>query len=594
MTDGVQDPVQTSVQATGGPGGFTSERASTLAEVTNAEATPANAATAFAKVADPITPLGHNAGNYYLIPPSGQLRKFSAESLESGRGVKSLLVGQGPDVEAWCIERFSSGDGNWNPRAAGLWIIKSCNEKGVFDPDRADLRSIGVWRDKFGGAVAHCGNCQVGPDGSVSPLQSASIGAIMVGAGAIDQPSFTSIHTNLGLNLLNRIRELWGWKRRVDADIWLGWVAAACLGGFPEWRTHLYVHGSRGSGKSKLLELAAALLGELAGEIVNDATEAGLRQSRNNQARPLLIDEFEPDDNPRNASRQDSMLALFRRMSGGGGGRISRGGADHASKSFRMLGAAYVSSINHIQFEPQDSSRFVVLGLLPIPRQTTPSGGKDKLAEVFELCRKMSSHFRGRMLAQSERWDRTHAAISAKAKSMGADSRQADTASTILTGLDLFLFDGEIDELRLEDLSEPMMAMISAAGGDDEYAEGQDALDYLLCSTLSLDHGLKRTVGELVAAALGKCDCADVVDPEAALARHGVYIYADKEAFAVRSGQQSPVALLYATSKWRKGAHVSALLKINGVEKPSSAVRFGRRGQQRVVTLPASLISSEE
>jgi len=594
MTDGVLGPFQKSVKASDVPNGSIAGKEAVRAAFANAETILAEPAVGVVEGGAPITPLGHNAGNYFFIPPSGQLRKFSAESLEVGRGVRSLLMGQGPDVEAWCLERFSTGDGNWNPRIAGLWIIERCNENGVFDPDRADLRSIGVWRDRLGYAVAHCGDCEVAPDGSVSLLQSASIGAIMIGAGAIEPPSFASISANLRLNLLNRIRELWGWKRSVDADIWLGWVAAACLGGFPEWRSHLYVHGNRGSGKSKLLELAAALLGELAGEIVNDATEAGLRQSRNNEARPLLIDEFEPDDNPRNASRQESMLALFRRMSGGGGGRISRGGADHTSKSFRIVGAAYVSSINHIQFEPQDSSRIVVLGLLPIPRPTAPSGGTDKLTEVFEICRKLSSQFRGRMLSQSERWDRTHAAISAKAKSMGADSRQADTASTILAGLDLFLFDGEIDELRLEDLVVPMKAMIAAGGDDDEYSEGLDALDYLFCSTLTLDHSLKRTVGELLAAALGKCDIADVVEPEAALARHGIYICAEKEGFAVRYGQQSPAAMLYANTKWRKGAHTSALLKIDGVEKPASALRFGRRGQHRVVTVPASYVSGED
>ncbi|OUS36227.1 hypothetical protein A9Q94_10220 [Rhodobacterales bacterium 56_14_T64] len=107
---------------------------------------------------------------------------------------------------------------------------------------------------------------------------------------------------------------------------WLvGWLAAASLGECPEWRVHLYVHGGLGSGKSSLIELAACLLGGLAGEVVNDATEAGLRRSRNNQARPLLIDEFEPDDNPSSVSCQHAMLGLFRRMTSGAGGRMSRG-----------------------------------------------------------------------------------------------------------------------------------------------------------------------------------------------------------------------------------------------------------------------------
>jgi hypothetical protein len=198
------------------------------------------------------------------------------------------------------------------------------------------------------------------------------------------------------------------------------------------------------------------------------------------------------------------------------------------------------------------------------------------------------------MLVQSERWDRTHAAISAKARSIGADTRQADTASTVLTGLDLFLFDGEIDELRLTDLVAPMKAMISGCDGDEESSEGHDALDFLLCSMLSLDHGLRRSVREVLDAAFGKCDSSEIADPEAALARHGILVCSSKNAFAVRSGARSPAATLFANSKWRKGAHVSALLKISGVEKPTSAIRFGRRGQQRVLTVPTTLIFDED
>ena len=51
--------------------------------------------------------------------------------------------------------------------------------------------------------------------------------------------------------------------------------------------------------------LAASMLGEFGGSVLNDATEAGIRQSRNNQARPILIDEFEPDQSVRNGSKQD-------------------------------------------------------------------------------------------------------------------------------------------------------------------------------------------------------------------------------------------------------------------------------------------------
>ncbi|MEC8196563.1 MAG: hypothetical protein VX228_09650 [Pseudomonadota bacterium] len=256
-----------------------------------------------------ITPLGHDGGQYYLIAPSGQLRKFSAEALEAGRGVRALFIGSNPEIENWCHAMFAARDNGWCPKKAGLWIIEQCNAKGVFDRSRTDLRSIGVWRDEKAGAVSHCGDRIIFPDGQTFTLTDQPTKHIMVGAAPITTPDLNRLPLDTIKSLLHDIQRLWGWKRPEDAEIWLGWIAAACLGGFPDWRAHLYVHGSRGSGKSKLIELAACLIGDLAGEVVNDATEAGIRQSRNDQARPLLVDEFEPEENPRHASRQGNMLA---------------------------------------------------------------------------------------------------------------------------------------------------------------------------------------------------------------------------------------------------------------------------------------------
>ncbi|WP_164658140.1 hypothetical protein [Tropicibacter sp. Alg240-R139] len=542
----------------------------------------------------PIVPLGHNGGQYYFIPPCGQLRRMTAEALEAGRGVRSLFAGSGPEVDKWCHSEFPIRDNGWCHKQAGLWIIERCNAKGVFDPSSADLRSIGVWRDEGDCAVAHCGDQLALPGGQFFPVATHYPKHITVGARPIVKPDFASLPFDGLKNVWHEIERLWGWQREVDPIIWFGWVAAASLGGFPEWRSHLYVHGSRGSGKSKLIELAACLLGDLSGDVVNDATEAGLRQSRNNQARPLLIDEFEPDDNPRNSSRQDNMLALFRRMSGGGGGRISRGGSDHSPVSFRMLGSAYVTSINHIHLEPQDRSRFAVMELRPLPRCNDPMAAARDLGRLFSVCKDLSARFRGRMLHQSERWDKTHGVIAAKAQSIGADARQAATAATTLAGFDLALFDGEIDRLRLDDLQAPMEALINDSAEADEGSEGRDVLDQLLSASLSLDHGIKRTIRELIISAVSEEPLYGVDDAEGALRRHGIYLYGVGRYLALRTGKSTPTAKLYADTKWRNGAHASALQKLDGVERPKSAIRFSPNEQHRVVLVPFACLGLEE
>ena len=545
---------------------------------------------------DPIVPLGHKNGTYFFISPSGELRSMKAESLEAGRGVKALFSGVNEEVESWCFLNFSSSKSDWSPKEAGHWIIKECNTRGIFDPTTADMRSIGVWRDDKAKAIAHCGDAVISADGAVIPLADHRARFIAIGAAPINRPADNQASAAEMHEIFEKMRTSWGWRGPYDADIFVGWLAAAALGGFPDWRAHLYVHGSRGSGKSKLIELAAKLLGDLAGDVVNDATEAGLRQSRNDQARPMLIDEFEPDDNARNGARQDSILALFRRMSGGAGGRISRGSADHSSVSFRSLGAAYDTSINHIHLEPQDRSRFVMLQLDSLPRLTNPTRSAEALDALEKLASNISLRFLTRMLAGSCRWDKTHTAISAEVRGLGFDARQANTAATILAGRDIAFFDGEIGPERLRELKPLFPELLDETGDAAVESEGQDALNHLLGSKLQLDRGIKRTVGELLEGVIADQSVPEVSDPKGALAREGIHVLMEKEQVALRTGKTGQLARLYADTKWQNGAHVSALLKLDGVTRPENPVRVNNNAKQRVilVDVPCLCLSGDE
>ncbi len=340
--------------------------------------------------------------------------------------------------------------------------------------------------------------------------------------------------------------------------------------------------GKRGSGKSTLLEAAACLLGDLSGEPWNDATSAGLRQARNNQARPLLIDEFEPDGSSTTSAKQKALIALARAMSGGSGGRIARGSADHSAVSFRMVGATYVTSINHIQLEPQDRSRFAILQLNALPKTGHPEQSQLKLEQLLKKLRDLSARFRGHMLKQSSRWDRTVAKIKARAMSLGADARQAETAAAILAGLDLALFKGDIDELRLEDLMEPLSVLIGDPDEAEEESEGQQALDFLLSRLVRVDHGLERSVQELITAAIKGKSIDGVVDPVSFLDRYGIYVLKRKSRVALWCSTSSQLTKVFSGSKWADGACKTALKQLDGVEEPKNAVRiYGR--QKRVL-----------
>jgi hypothetical protein len=154
--------------------------------------------------------------------------------------------------------------------------------------------------------VAHCGDELVYADGRVQPAGWIEGRIVWPAAPATERPASTAADLDDGRGLGEGIRGGWGWKREHDADLWLGWLGVAPLGGFASWRPGILVTGPRGSGKSELMEIAAAVLGAMARPVLNGATEAGLRQGGNGQARAMLLDEAEPDRTAYRCSRSSA------------------------------------------------------------------------------------------------------------------------------------------------------------------------------------------------------------------------------------------------------------------------------------------------
>src|SRR3546814_10759108 len=80
---------------------------------------------------------------------------------------------------------------------------------------------------------------------------------------------------------------------------WLlaGWIAIAVICGALNWRPHVWLTGSSGSGKSWLLDnVIRPLIGAIAVYCQSNSTEAGIRQTLATDARPVLFDEAESED----------------------------------------------------------------------------------------------------------------------------------------------------------------------------------------------------------------------------------------------------------------------------------------------------------
>lgn len=538
----------------------------------------------------PIRPLGRDGERYFFLTAQGQMRVLSATGLEKRANIVDLFVGCG-DPDRWLgqigpSKRKRDDGSTWNPSVACDWLMAACAARPLFDPE-TPVRSYGTWRGEGGAAVANTGAHLHHALGVIDPAGDIIGGAIYPAAPGRGAPADDPADPGEVRAILTEVAALWSWARPTDADAWLGWVGLAMLGAFPDWRPHLWVTGRRGSGKSELMDLAHRLLGPMSPGVLTNVSEAGLRQSANDQARPFLLDEAESGHR---AEDMGEVLRLFRHMSGGEGSRVVRGSANHVAVTFRLVGSGYLSSILSVELEPQDRSRFVMLGLGALPRDADAR----RLDRLARRAASMGPALWRRMLWASPRWDAAWARWRALARGLGADSRDAATVGAILAGWDLMLHDGP-DEAR-EDLARAIAApLVADALAAAEEGEGEKCLRRIMASLIQKGGGGTVPVFQLVSDLLdGMAGAPDApldsrVDQQQ-LRTAGMRMARDpasgRPCLWIVSGAHPWLDRALAGTRWAAGGHRQALLMLDGVAPHPAPQRIGAK--QRVLVIPAA------
>ena len=105
----------------------------------------------------PVQALGHDAGQYFYITPSAQMREF-ADRHHREQQLDALFDG---NVE-WPCRAFAKCSSHGDPvghNEAELrrYLMRQCVVQGFFVSARS-LRGPGVWRDDNEGLIVHAGN----------------------------------------------------------------------------------------------------------------------------------------------------------------------------------------------------------------------------------------------------------------------------------------------------------------------------------------------------------------------------------------------------------------------------------------------------
>ncbi len=444
--------------------------------------------------AAPFECLGVQGETWWFRDSYHQVIGVNASRLSQRGPLTVLLAG---DADGWAARQWPEYDreglrtGDYSPRKVHKAIAARMLDVGLFDP-AMPRRGPGVWLHN-GDLVVHCGNEVLFADARrrTSFIRD---GIVYIGGPTMPVPhdGRDGRKPPPGPVLAEKAEEIfrkWNWDSHATDKVLLGWVTLANIGAAPPMRPLTIVDGQEGGGKTTLLKCVAALCP--AGEWTDDTTESGLRQRMNSRAAPVVLDEFEGEEQVR-------VLGLLRRIVTNEGSRSFRGQASQNALVTEVVGTAMVGAIGAPVANGAEATRILNVMLWPRPK------GAPALEETALLaqCRAMAPALWGRAIAA---WPRikANAVVARQAlDGAGCSPRHMDRLGWIIAAREAMVSD---EPLTAERAQEALVWVTPWLVTEDEQAEDSTAarcLQHLMASSVVIATAHSETVAMLVARAL--------------------------------------------------------------------------------------------
>jgi putative DNA primase/helicase len=535
----------------------------------------------------PFQHLGYDHNVYYFLPKgSNQVVALSAGQLTQSHMMTLARVNH------WETHYMNGKGVSWT--GAANHIIAQSEAKGVYDPAR--LRGRGAWEDD-GRSVLHIGNKLI-VNGSVHPPHELKSHYIYEAAAKMEHDTPCAPLSSPEAKKFVDICEMLLWERKEYGKFLAGWCVLAPICGALYWRPHGHLTGTSGVGKSWIVKnIIGKIVGPAALQVLGSTTAAFIRQRLGPDARPVIHDEFE-SENDSSLAAVKSEIELARACSSEGDAIIGRGSADGHARSYQTRAMFLFSSIGVNIQQFADVSRITVMSL----RRGDLMSKEEKQAHFDELCAKWSEvmtpeyccAFRARMVRLIP-VIRKNAETFARAGAVEIGTQRAgDQIGALLAGVYACY---SAKEITLEE------AKAWVAGQDwGEYRMKDDQLDEYRCLARILqtlvkvqgDRGMnyELSVGELIDIASGSTTHAvGFQDAEASLKRSGIRIYQEHQAFAV-ANQHSIIEKWLDRSPWSKN-WAQLLGRLPDTMKVKKATYFGAGCVSKAVMIPLSVLRGE-
>lgn len=461
-------------------------------------------------------------------------------------------------------------------------LITMCTRAGIFNSSK--IRGRGAWIDN-GVPVIHCGDKLIvnGVDTTFIKHKSKFIYEAGQELGFELKTPLTKMQANELVQLLDRLN----WARDINSKLLAGWIVIAPLCGALPWRSHLWLTGASGSGKSwVMINIVKRLLDQMVVNAQSSTTEAGIRQYLKADAIPVVIDEVE-SENKKGDDRVQSVLELMRASSTSDGGKIIKGSSFGDAALYDIKSCFAFASIGQNITQRSDASRITVL---EIKKDDRP--GKDEFWQQTKdiFVNLITDDYVKAFQSRSVMLMPTiisNAKTFSNAAAVELDSqRSGDQLGSLLAGAYSLYSDNIISYedakkwIKERDWSEERLA--------ESTRDERKLLDKIMATETRVETAIgdkTRTVGELIIAARGDVRSkleSEMITPERAnevLRRIGIYVdsgwvyFADTSAFIAKS----------VPPAYSKNYH-TILSRVNNAEKVDN-IMFGSHVRSRATKI---------
>lgn len=302
-------------------------------------------------VNDAFTILGHNHGVYYYLSHGSR----QVVAMNAAKHTKNNLL-ELANLEWWLRNYPVKGTVDWERAVSDL--ITMSQDRGIYSMEK--MRGRGAWWDD-GRAVYHFGSHLL-VDGEEIPVTEFDTQYTYQQELPLPRPADDALTDEEGTALLE-LAMGFRWVVPASGCLLAGFIALAPICGALRWRPHLWITGGAGCGKSTVLnEYVNPLMHGINIFAQGNSTEAGIRQRLGGDARPVLFDESE-SNNEREAQRVQNILSMVRQASSESQAETLKGSANGDSLIFMIRSMFCFASIQVGMKQQADIERLTVLAM---------------------------------------------------------------------------------------------------------------------------------------------------------------------------------------------------------------------------------------